>query len=239
VSKGAPRQRCMANAKDGTRCGRWVTDGSNPALCHKHRSNAPTVGVIPPDDEIDEVKILKKLARDANPQVRLRAVDLLLSLKSKEPSLSQTRQLGVDIARLTTSERSRLEQLLLEIRAVREEIWERDPIQRPSWAVMPSVPAIEWESQPVTTTPAPMKPQEADVIDTPSAEASSGLSPLLWPEVGLFTQGGVVTHACGDAHAQAILDGTIPLDEARAAHEAAQRDGKGIKRASLFKGAKK
>ena len=45
MSKG---QRCMANTKSGTRCGRWVTDGELPALCHKHKPNAPAVGVIPP-----------------------------------------------------------------------------------------------------------------------------------------------------------------------------------------------
>lgn len=241
MSKGAARQRCMANAKDGTRCGRWVTDGSNPSLCHKHKPNAPAVGIIPPDEAIDEVKILRKLARDANPQVRLRAVDLLLSLKSKDAPVAGTREPGIDLKRLTTSERSRLEQLLIQVRAIREEIWERDPIQRPSWALEPIVPAFT-DAPTVAPKPAPSVSQPAAVaesVETKIGEAPSGLPPRLWPEVGLFLQDGVVTHAYGDAHAQAILDGTIPIDEARAQHAAAQRNGEGVKRASLFKGTSK
>jgi hypothetical protein len=194
MSKGAQRQRCMATTKDGSRCGRYVTDGSIPAICHKHRPDAPAVGVIPPDDQIDEVKILKKLARDANPQVRLRAVDLLLSLKAKGATTTDPHEPAVDITRLTPSERSRLEQLLLAIREVREEVWTRDPQQRPSWAPQP-------------------------------------IARHLWPDVGLFEVKGALTHALGDDHAHAILDGTIPYKVARAQHDAAQTHGAGLLRA--------
>ena len=58
-----------------------MTDGSNPLICHIHagRNASPIIS-----DEIDEIKILKKLARDSNPQIRLRAVDLLLEAKRAE-----------------------------------------------------------------------------------------------------------------------------------------------------------
>lgn len=218
-------QRCMANTKSGSRCGRWVTDGLLPALCHKHKPNAPAVGVIPPDDQIDEVKILKKLARDANPQVRLRAVDLLLSLKAKTTDQHEP---AVDIKRLTADERSRLERLLLAIREVREEVWTRDPQQRPSWAPQPveapwpQPPSTIQEAAPVITT--------QPTVDEPPDEPFR-LARHRWPDVGLFEVKGALTHALGDDYAAKILDGTIPYDAARAQHDAAQQHGNGLLRA--------
>jgi hypothetical protein len=71
--------RCTWTNRDGTQCSRRVRDASSPAQCHIHlgKLNSP---VIP--TEVDEIGILKRLARDPNPQIKLRAVDLLLSLKT-------------------------------------------------------------------------------------------------------------------------------------------------------------
>lgn len=215
----------MSMTKSGSRCGRWVTDGSLPALCHKHKPNAPAVGIIPPEEAIDEVKILRKLARDANPQVRLRAVDLLLSLKSKDAPTSASRALGVDVARLTPSERTRLEALVAAVRAVYEEVWKRSPDQRPSWAPEPvDPPWPQQPSAPVTAPVATTAPDAPSVSELPDVEAEPGqLARHLWPSVGIFLQNGKVTHALGDDHAQAILDGRISLDDARQQHADAQR----------------
>ena len=128
--KSAPR--CVSVCRDGTQCGRRVTDGSNPPVCHIHagRSKSPIIS-----DEVDEVKILKRLARDANPQVRLRAVDLLLSLKEKDrdkPTAQRQPPFYVDA--LTDDERTRLGALMQQYKAFQQEVWARDPSQRPDWA---------------------------------------------------------------------------------------------------------
>ncbi len=84
MSKSLPR--CSMLCKDGTQCGRRVSDGSNPPVCHVHQQVAAgqPVGALTEPAEIDEMRILKRLANDKNPQVRLRAVDQLLSWQSKQ-----------------------------------------------------------------------------------------------------------------------------------------------------------
>ncbi len=83
MSKSLPR--CSMLCKDGTQCGRRVSDGSNPPVCHVHQQVAAgePVGALT-EPVIDEMKILKRLTSDANPQVRLRAVDLLLNWQHKQ-----------------------------------------------------------------------------------------------------------------------------------------------------------
>jgi hypothetical protein len=76
--------RCVGACKDNTQCGRRVVDGSQPPLCHLHRANPNLSPIIPPSDDVDEMKTLKRLANDRNPQIRLRAVDLLISLRKKD-----------------------------------------------------------------------------------------------------------------------------------------------------------
>ncbi len=80
MSKSLPR--CSMLCKDGTRCSRRVSDGSNPPVCHVHAAGEPVGGLTEP--VFDEMKILKRLMSDSSPQVRLRAVDLLLSWKHKQ-----------------------------------------------------------------------------------------------------------------------------------------------------------
>ena len=111
-----------------------MTDGSNPAICHIHagRNASP---IIP--DEIDEIKILKKLARDSNPQIRLRAVDLLLDLKAKRAesphhAREQESELFLDV--LTDEEIARLDAILEMLRDFKEEVWAREPVMSHSSA---------------------------------------------------------------------------------------------------------
>lgn len=213
----------MAKTKSGTQCGRWVTDGSMPAICHKHKPNAPAVGVIPPDDAIDPVKILQKLAKDANPQVRLRAVDLLLSLKPSQEVKSCTSEMAVDPKRLTPSERRRFEVVLRQFHAICEEVWTRDPQQRPESMPPPPEPAWDVDMAP-PPPPAPAFVEPAAPVEEPEPEPGPfRLAEHLWPDVGLFKLKGAVTHVLGDAHAQAILDGSIPYDTARQQHADDQR----------------
>ncbi len=83
MSKSLPR--CSMLCKDDTRCGRRVSDGSNPPVCHVHAAVAAgeALGALT-EPVIDEMKILKRLTSDASPQVRLRAVEFLLNWQHKQ-----------------------------------------------------------------------------------------------------------------------------------------------------------
>src|SRR5688500_4190035 len=112
--------RCTSvTVKDGSQCGRRVADGSNPPVCSVHQGKT-TSPLIPPANEIDEIKILMKLARDSVPRVRLRAVDLLLDLKAKAKGEKTFDGSGVTSARafveaLTVDERVTVRSLLMQM----------------------------------------------------------------------------------------------------------------------------
>jgi hypothetical protein len=132
VKKILPRCTCVT--RDGTQCGRRVTDGSNPPICHIH-ARGTSSPLIPPPDEIDEIKILKRLARDSNPQVRLKAVDLLLDLKAKgEAAPSEAEQTDRFLDALTEEESARLDAILEQLRNLKEEVWTREPHLRPRFS---------------------------------------------------------------------------------------------------------
>ena len=85
MSRSLPR--CSMRCKDGTQCGRRVSDGSHPPVCHVHLKVAagqPVSALTEP--VLDEMKILTRFTSDSSAQVRLRAVDLLLSWKHKQRS---------------------------------------------------------------------------------------------------------------------------------------------------------
>jgi hypothetical protein len=76
---------------------------------------------------VDEMKILKRLARDANPQVRLRAVDLLISLRKDEKracercaaDAEKSRDLDDELSRTTKEQREQLYSLLAQVKTLR------------------------------------------------------------------------------------------------------------------------
>ena len=120
--------RCVAIAKkDGTRCGRRARPGSNPQLCHLHDGSTITPFTRDPS-EFEPHEILQKLMRDPNPQIRLRAVDLLLSLKndrtcptcaSRESSEASSARL---IAYANTEQCDELRTLTARIATIKEQI---------------------------------------------------------------------------------------------------------------------
>jgi hypothetical protein len=89
-------------------------------ICAVHTGVARSP-VIPPDGEIDEIAILKKLAKDSNPTVRLRAVDLLLSLKSKGSS-DERQRAPFTVSELTDDERNTLTELIARVREFRHAV---------------------------------------------------------------------------------------------------------------------
>jgi hypothetical protein len=119
-----------------------VTDSSQPPICHIHaRPHASPI--IPPPDQIDEMKILQKLARDSDPRVRLRAVDLLIDLKAKakiDPDKRAADESDNFLDELTSDELARLDALLASLRDFKEEIYSTRPHLRPSGGRPPDAP---------------------------------------------------------------------------------------------------
>jgi hypothetical protein len=69
----APFPRCVSLCRNGTQCGRRVSDGSNPPVCHVH-SNQQALTVPAPFDA--NQKLLKIAANDKHPH-QLQAIRLL------------------------------------------------------------------------------------------------------------------------------------------------------------------
>jgi hypothetical protein len=140
--------RCIKTTRDGSRCGRMAPADTQICAVHTGVARSP---VIPPDGEIDEIAILKKLAKDTNPQVRLRAVDLLLSLKSKASSEARDdrQRTPFAVSELTDDERTTLSALVTSARAFKHAVLVRlgradvlpDPVAEPPTAAPSEEPA--------------------------------------------------------------------------------------------------
>jgi hypothetical protein len=75
--------RCIGTCRDGSRCGRRVKDAANPQapLCHLHDGRGPVSPVIPNFEEGEgttPLALLRRLTRDRDSRVKIRALDLLL-----------------------------------------------------------------------------------------------------------------------------------------------------------------
>lgn len=126
--------RCSAATKDGTQCGRRVKDDSIPPLCHIHLAQQQGRSVSPLTEpaEIDEEAILKKLMRDPDPAIRLRAVGAWLDYKAKKRDAAQRPDDWRPFFKaLTDDERARMLELLQAVEDFKETIYARDPTLRP------------------------------------------------------------------------------------------------------------
>lgn len=226
--------RCVARTRDGSQCGRRVADGSNPPVCHLHNGSPPPA-IIP--DDVDEMKILRKLTRDSNPQVRLRAVDLLISLKQKQEKGCRqcTDRAAKEAAtedmlhRLTIEQRTRLRELIAEVNAIKAAAL----MQIPTWDAERQCYLDESPPPMACTAPPAVSPAPA-IADAPacSVPPPSDVPPVprelpreLWEAAGLIVlDDGTVTDALGDEEPQRILSGVVSFAEAAAREEASKRE---------------
>lgn len=72
--------RCVCNTRDGTQCGRRVSDGSNPPICHLHRAQQEGKSVSPltAPSVFDPEATLRKIAANAKHSHQVQALRLLL-----------------------------------------------------------------------------------------------------------------------------------------------------------------
>ena len=236
--------RCVCPTRDGSPCGRRVGDGSIPPVCHIHRLQAEGKGNSPiiPSVSDEPEAILKRLMKDPDPAIRLRAVTSFLDRVDKKifqcevclrnEHASQSRLAFIEA--LTPGEFVEYGEILdrfkADARAFRERIYARLPELRPDNEPAPPTPeetaqAVQQHRQHVTTEikrNAPPPPEEPPEPEEPAAERPAPLARGLWPQVGLFEEDGVVTHTFGNEHAQQILTGEINFEVARDQHRRAQ-----------------
>lgn len=141
------RQRCIANAKDGTRCGRTARPGT--MLCNMH--DGSTVTPVMQPVRRTPLEIIEKLMTDPDPAIRLRAANAYLDHRSAAPANDWDPFLKA----LTDEERARMHELLQAFEDYMQELCARRPDLRPD--DLPPPPRIIKE------------PNDADVKDHPSS----------------------------------------------------------------------
>jgi hypothetical protein len=155
--------RCIANCKNGTKCGRCAAPGEQ--LCSIHRPGTPQPGGHHKPDDLDH--LMRKLARlthNSKPEIQLRAIDLLLSLRPKDPPVDvddSTRDRQDAWRRMTGDQLSECREHLaalhaLETLARTQALWVDD--RSPVLPVIPD-PAISMTPlQPAEREPEPDEP---------------------------------------------------------------------------------
>lgn len=115
--------RCVGVCRDNTQCSRRVVDGSNPPTCHLHRAKPNLSPIIPPPDEVDAMKILRRLAHDRDARVRLRAVDLLIRQKTEKdatcPRCELLRRDANYMDQLTKEQRAEIYLIVQRLKAIK------------------------------------------------------------------------------------------------------------------------
>ncbi len=110
---------------DGSQCGRRVSDSSAPPICHIHRglNGGVAQSTVEPDDLLGQAR---RLLRDRDATVRLRAIDLCLKLEERRenrcPSCARRSQEDAErsalLDKVTDHERERLRTLLTDVRGI-------------------------------------------------------------------------------------------------------------------------
>jgi hypothetical protein len=144
-----------------------VADGSNPPICFIHAKGSQSP-IIPPPEQIDELKVLKQLARNSDPRIRLRAVDLLISLRTKDEKgcarcaehQAQDDEARAVAARANDDQSAQLRVLMAEARALIAVILAQPATREVDVASEPTPPP---EAQPRAPDDPDPDPDEIDV----------------------------------------------------------------------------
>jgi hypothetical protein len=121
MSKRTPRCSCVC--ADGSQCGRTVVDGSQPPICHIHRSvaagNPHNGGTTNPRKARTPEEVIELLMHSKDESIRLRAADAYLKRQEAQRDClaCKSRQEGERdntsaIQRLTYAQRSEVKELI-------------------------------------------------------------------------------------------------------------------------------
>jgi hypothetical protein len=132
---------CVMKCADGSPCGRRVTDGSLPPICHLHRAvaagNPHNGGTTNPPRDLDPLDVLRRDLRASEASVRVRAATELLAEERRRRDERADHD-AVDVAyqafsaALTPEEKVALYELLLQVRFLKLKVYQRCPAARPA-----------------------------------------------------------------------------------------------------------
>ncbi len=166
-------QRCTAICADGQRCGRWCKAGQ--LTCSAHDPNRKAVGVIAAqaEEEADPGVLYKRLMKDKDAQIRLRALNAFLDWEAKQKrgckvctARAAEDQLRDDLVdAMTDQERADVYAALGELRRVKERIYQRSPRLRPAGTLTPQEAPRGQETGSTEDVASPSGVAEAETTD--------------------------------------------------------------------------
>jgi hypothetical protein len=118
-------QRCTANDRKGSRCGKWCAPGE--VVCAMHQPNRPPTPIEPDSDDV--VDLIRRLTRDKDSSIRLRAAEALIRMKERQSdcavcAANRDRLHASEefYARMTDEQRRGLDELNKEVAAILTEL---------------------------------------------------------------------------------------------------------------------
>jgi hypothetical protein len=174
-------------------------------------------------------------ALSSDERVAMRAIEILDKRKGEAAAPRDTSASDF-LAACTPKQRQRAIEIATALKELQNEVFEANPKLRPAWwrsrtEQEPDYgqPIIQRDQPPRPAAEIPVAPAERARIDETPGGDERQITPAQYEEVGLFTTPtGEVSHNLGDEYARAVLDGTIAFEDARATHEAHQRQMKRI-----------
>lgn len=127
---------CTCLTKDGSRCGRRVSDGSNPPICHVHRAQqaGKPVGALTEPAPFDaERKLLKIAANDRHPQ-QLQALKLLrerTECARCAANADADKERSAFFASLNHDDKARLAEVIAALDVIKRDVRARIATQQP------------------------------------------------------------------------------------------------------------
>jgi hypothetical protein len=226
--------RCSCVTRNGSPCGRRVSDGSNPPVCHVHRLQQQGKGTSALTQPVERspLEIIQRLMRDRDPSIRLRAANAYLDHLGKPQPDARPTEWHDFVKALSENERVEMLALLQALDEFKKRIYTREPDLRPDSEMRPTVtPRKEpnHEQDPTrrldeaVSEPPAVKPAAGEPRRDQGRHREAKLGREQWQAVGLFEARGFITHALGDDHAARILRGEISYDQAVADEKEALR----------------
>jgi hypothetical protein len=131
-------QVCIAKAADGSRCGKWALPGST--VCSAHDPTRKPSGIIAQQETDDPHVIYKRLMKDKDAQIRLRATNAYMDFLAKQQRRCATCAARADeekartalVEALTDEEAEVLHAALSEVNRIKALVYERVPHLRPA-----------------------------------------------------------------------------------------------------------
>lgn len=121
---------CVCVTRDGSRCGRRVSDGSNPPVCHVHRAQqeGKRVGALTEPSPFDPETTLRRIAADRKHPNQVQAIRLLLD-REKCRACAARAEGEVDFQKfwrnVTDDEKARLKVISAEIKQIKADVRKR------------------------------------------------------------------------------------------------------------------